>query len=183
VLLRAPTHGLTIAVATVCAVLVVTDAATASPARSQRATASVGLLAQGLVSEINAFRTQHHLTPLRWSSQLTSAALAHNREMAAHGYFAHASPDGSPFWNRLERFYPSSPAGSWSVGENLLWSSPSIGARDALSLWLASPEHRATLLTARWREIGLSTLQAAAVPGTFHGRETTFVTADFGVRT
>jgi uncharacterized protein YkwD len=181
--LRARTQLLTVAAAALCAVLVAADTADASPAQSRRATAATGSLAQGLVSEINAFRAQHHLTPLRQSSRLTSAALSHNREMAADGYFAHTSRDGSSFWKRLERFYPASSIGRWSVGENLLWSSPSITARNALALWLASPEHRATLLTARWREIGLSTLQAAAVPGTFHGREITFVTADFGIRT
>ena len=70
----------------------------------------------------------------------------------------------------------------WSVGENLLWSSPDVDAAGALDMWMNSPEHRKILLTARWREIGLAAVHVAAAPGTYGGREVTIVTADFGVR-
>jgi uncharacterized protein YkwD len=70
----------------------------------------------------------------------------------------------------------------WSVGENLLWSSPSVDASGALSMWFNSPEHRKNMLTPRWREIGLSAVHVSAAPGTYGGREVTIVTADFGVR-
>ena len=102
--------------------------------------------------------------------------------MAAQGYFAHESADGSAFWKRIQRFYTSSPWRSWSVGENLLWSSPDVDAQGALQLWLNSPEHRANLLAPSWREIGVSALHVAAAPGTFHGLDVTIVTTDFGVR-
>jgi len=49
-------------------------------------------------------------------------------------------------------------------------------------MWMASPEHRANLLTARWRQVGLSAVHVAAAPGTFNGLDVTIVTADFGVR-
>jgi uncharacterized protein YkwD len=45
-----------------------------------------------------------------------------------------------------------------------------------------SPEHKAILLTPRWREIGLSAVHSSGAPGTYGGREVTIVTADFGVR-
>jgi uncharacterized protein YkwD len=45
-----------------------------------------------------------------------------------------------------------------------------------------SPEHRANILTPRWREIGISAVHVAAAPGTFQGREVTIITTDFGVR-
>jgi hypothetical protein len=38
------------------------------------------------------------------------------------------------------------------------------------------------MLTARWRDIGLSAVHLTAAPGTYGGREVTIVTADFGVR-
>jgi uncharacterized protein YkwD len=102
--------------------------------------------------------------------------------MARVGYFAHESADGSSFDKRIARFYPSGRRPYWSVGENLLWSSPSIDAAGALQLWLNSPPHRENLLTARWREIGISAIHVAAAPGTFGGQPVTIVTADFGVR-
>ncbi|MGZ8716249.1 MAG: CAP domain-containing protein [Gaiellaceae bacterium] len=170
------------ALAAACLSLVVAGAAVAAPTQPRRPAASLTSLEQGVLADINAFRTQHKLAPLRLSATLTTAAREHSQQMAAQGYFAHESADGSAFWKRIQRFYTSSPWRSWSVGENLLWSSPDVDAQGALQLWLNSPEHRANLLTARWREIGVSALHVAAAPGTFHGLEVTIVTTDFGVR-
>src|SRR5262249_46346498 len=101
--------------------------------------------------------------------------------MLADGYFAHESADGAPFWKRLTA-YSGSSYGSWSVGENLLWSSPDVGAVHALQLWMASPEHRHNILTAGWREIGLAALPADSAPGTYGGRPVTGVPAGFRPR-
>ena len=102
--------------------------------------------------------------------------------MAADGYFEHNSHDGTLFWKRIARFYPSGSFGYWSVGENLLWSSPDVDPAKALELWMNSPEHRKNILTARWREIGISAVHAAGAPGTYRGLEVTIITTDFGVR-
>jgi len=144
--------------------------------------ASLSSLESSVLVDINAFRSQHHLARLRLSTALTRAARAHSGQMAAVGYFAHESADGSAFWKRIQTFYGSSRWQFWSVGENLLWSSPDVDAGGALKLWLASPEHRANLLSPKWREIGVSAVHAARAPGTFGGREVTIVTTDFGVR-
>jgi uncharacterized protein YkwD len=170
------------ALAAACLSLVVAGAAVASPTQPRRPAASLTSLEQGVFADINAFRTQHKLAPLRLSVSLTTAAREHSQQMAAQGYFAHESADGSAFWKRIQRVYPASSWGSWSVGENLLWSSPDVDAQGALQMWLDSPEHRANLLTARWREIGVSALHVAAAPGTFNGLDVTIVTTDFGVR-
>jgi uncharacterized protein YkwD len=102
--------------------------------------------------------------------------------MASRGYFSHSSANGSSFDRRIERFYRSSGKRYWSVGENLLWSSPDVDPVAALDMWLKSPAHRKVMLTARWREVGLSAVHVASAPGTFGGREVTIITADFGVR-
>src|SRR5258707_8940 len=116
------------------------------------------------------------------TAPLNASGRAHTRETATAGYFAHESADGSAFWRRIQAFYTSSPWRYWSVGENLLWSSPDVDAAGALRMWLASPEHRANLLNARWREIGVAAEHVNAAPGTFHGLDVTIVTTDFGVR-
>ena len=139
-------------------------------------------LEQGVLADINALRRQHGLAPLRLSSRLTAAARQHSAEMAARGYFSHDSANGSSFDRRIARYYPIRGAHYWSVGENLLWSSPDVDAGGALNMWWNSPEHRRNMLTARWREIGLSAVHLAAAPGTYGGREVTIVTTDFGVR-
>jgi uncharacterized protein YkwD len=102
--------------------------------------------------------------------------------MGTHGFFAHDSRDGSEFWKRVRRFYGPDGYRTWSVGENLLWSSGRLNAAGALKLWMGSPGHRKNILTPRWREIGLSAVGVRAAPGVFGGRDVVIITTDFGVR-
>jgi len=156
----------------------------ASPvgAASDRPASAVRSLEQGVLAEVNALRHQHGLMPLRLSSGLAAAARQHSTEMASHGYFGHSSANGSSFERRIARFYPRGGRHYWSVGENLLWSSPNVDTTVVLSSWLNSPEHRKNILRRRWREIGLSAVHVPSAPGAYGGREVTIVTADFGAR-
>jgi uncharacterized protein YkwD len=153
--------------------------ATSKPARTL---AAADQLETQVLVELNAIRRQHGLTPLRLSRPLSSAADAHSHAMGTFGFFAHDSRDGSEFWRRVQRFYGPDGYTSWSVGENLLWSSGTLSAAAALKLWMGSPGHRRNILTARWREIGLSALKVASAPGVYGGRDVVIITTDFGVR-
>ncbi|MDX6485631.1 MAG: hypothetical protein QOF43_784 [Gaiellaceae bacterium] len=139
-------------------------------------------LETSVLVEINAFRTEHNLPKLHLNPLLTTAAAAHSRQMAEQGYFAHESADGSAFWRRLRGYYSSRRWHTWSVGENLLWSSPDIDGPGALQLWLESPEHRKNLMDRSWREIGVSAVHVAQAPGVYEGQDVTIVTTDFGAR-
>ena len=166
-------------VGVIAAAALLVPAAAAAPQRTVR---SLTPLESGVLVDINTFRRAHHLTPLKLSTRLGAAAMQHTQEMAADGYFAHESHDGSLFWKRIQAFYGSSPWRYWSVGENLLWSSPDVSPTKALQMWLASPEHRANLLNPRWREIGVAAVHVTAAPGVYQGLDVTIVTTDFGVR-
>jgi uncharacterized protein YkwD len=170
--------GRTIAVAVLVA-LVAVPAAFARQAAARQT--DMQALDAGVLVQLNAIRTAHHLVPLKLDASLTTAAEGHSAEMLADGYFAHASADGAPFWKRFTAYSDAS-RGSWSVGENLLWSSPDVGAAKALQLWMASPEHRHNILTARWREIGIAAIHADSAAGTYGGRSVTVITTDFGAR-
>jgi uncharacterized protein YkwD len=161
---------------------VVPAGALAAPATPASRVVAVASLESGVLSEMNTIRRSHGLQPLRLSTALGSAARQHSQSMATQGYFSHNSADGSQFWKRVQGFYPQGHYGYWSVGENLLWQSPDVDAAGALQMWMASPPHRENLLTARWREVGISAVHVAAAPGTFNGLDVTIVTADFGVR-
>jgi uncharacterized protein YkwD len=116
---------------------------------------------------INQFRAAHGLGPLRVDAKLQRAARAHSWDMLRRGYFAHG-----PFAQRIHAFGVRTP----TVGENLAWGSGRLGEANAvLRMWLASPEHRANLLRARFHRVGLG------MPvGSFAGyRYTRMVTADF----
>jgi uncharacterized protein YkwD len=166
-------------VGVLAAAALVAPAAMAAP---QRAHVALSPLESGVLVDINTFRRAHNLEPLRLNAKLSAAAREHTQEMAQDGYFAHESVDGGAFWKRIQAFYASGPWGYWSVGENLLWSSPDVTPQGALQMWLKSPEHRANLMNPRWREIGVAALHEAAAPGVYKGLDVTIVTTDFGVR-
>ena len=166
------------------AVLAAAVAASPSGARTHegRTLAARDDLESGVLVQINALRRQHGLAPLRLNVRLRAAADAHSAAMANRGFFAHESADGTSFWKRVARYYSQGSRTYWSVGENLLWSSPDVAPADALRMWLGSPPHRKNLLTSRWREIGLSAIHVTAGPGVFNNAPVTVLTADFGVR-
>jgi len=167
-----------LAVAVVALWVVVSPAS----ATSDGGKVTLSSLEQGVLHEINSVRREHALPPLRLSVRLSAAARQHSQEMAARGYFSHDSANGSSFDRRIARYYPLGGSRYWSVGENLLWSSPDVDPDSALQMWWNSPEHRKNMLTSRWREIGVSAVHVATAPGTYGGREVTIVTTDFGVR-
>ena len=175
----------------VVAILVAAGAAVASSsAATSRESKSAGRsgrliglpqLQSQVLAGINDLRRKAGLAPLRASSALGAAAYEQSVSMAEHGFFAHDSYSGSPFWKRVAARYASG-AGSWSVGENLVFRSPQLSAQAALQLWLQSPEHRSNMLSPVWREIGLGAVHVSSAPGVYAGRAVTILTADFGVR-
>jgi uncharacterized protein YkwD len=174
-------RGVAILVVALLAGIGALGAAAATPTSAHRAT-RLSTLEAGVLQQLNKIRAQHGLAALRLSPSLTAAATQHSREMGSDGYFDHSSVDGTAFWKRIERWYSPSGYGYWSVGENLLWSSPDVDPQRALDLWMHSPEHRANILAPRWREIGVSAVHLMSAPGTYHGQAVTIITTDFGVR-
>lgn len=135
-----------------------------------------------LLVQINTVRRAHQLAPLKLATTLSVVADQHTNEMGTHGYFAHDSLDHTVSWKRIERSYPSTGYHSWSVGENLLYVGPTVGAAEAVKMWMNSPAHRANLLDPTWREIGIATRHFDAAPGVYGGDPVTILTTDFGAR-
>ena len=131
----------------------------------------LGRSTAAMVSQINSARHAHGLRALRVSADLGRAARAHAGSMAEDGYFAHGSPAA-----RIRRYYRGS-----KVGEAMLWRSPTVGAKEAVQAWLASPAHRRILLSKSFREVGVG-LVSTRSGGAYDGRTVTIVVADFGAR-
>lgn len=175
-------QGIRVGIAVALVAILGAFAAPIASSGNAKTKVTLSSLESGVLQQLNKIRAQHGLVPLTISARLTAAADQHSQEMGADGYFQHNSYDGTAFWKRIGRWYGSSGYGFWSVGENLLWSSPDVDPAHALELWMNSPEHRANILTARWREIGVSAVHVQAAPGTYRGLDVTIITTDFGVR-
>jgi uncharacterized protein YkwD len=123
-----------------------------------------------LLTAMNEARQANGLRPLRADSRLERAARAHSSKMLRTGSFYHGA-----FSARIRRTGVRAPR----VGENLAWGQGSLGvARSIVSMWLASPEHRANLLHPGYRIVGVGALR-----GCFDGRRhTLMVTTDFAGR-
>ncbi len=102
--------------------------------------------------------------------------------MARWGYFEHASPNGAAFWRRIAVYYQETGYRRWTVGENLEYGQPGLEALEVLQDWLASPPHRANVVSRRFRDAGIGVVFVESGAGVFGGMPTTIVTLDVGSR-
>ena len=128
------------------------------------ASARPSALEKTLVQDVNSERAAHGLRPLVMSPKLAGSAAEHTRDMGAQGYFEHESRDATPFWKRIEKWYPHRKQALWSVGENLFSSNGDLTARRAVTAWMASREHRVNVLDPIWREVGISAIHFDSLP-------------------
>lgn len=102
------------------------------------------------------------------SPKLDEAALLAAQDMAAKGYFAHVSPDGTTPWDWLNEVgYQYSFA-----GENLAVNFSDSNALQ--SAWMDSPTHRANIVKQEYTQVGFGTAL-----GMYEGKQTTFVVEFF----
>jgi uncharacterized protein YkwD len=163
--------------------LLVAFAPSTGSATPRGKTVLVTQVQSALLAQINGFRAAHGLARLRVNPALAGAADRHSAQMAKLGFFSHDSANGQSFSQRIAQAYSPRGFRSWTVGENLVWGGPDIGAARAFRLWLSSAPHRANLLNARWREVGLGAVHTTSAPGVYGGGAATIITADFGART
>jgi len=89
--------------------------------------------------------------PLNLNTELTSAALTHSLDMAAHGEFDHRGHDGSSPSARVES------AGYTNyviVGENI--AAGAMTPAEVTEGWLSSPPHCENIMDGRFSEIGIA---------------------------
>lgn len=143
---------------------------------------NVGQIARATICLLNVERQSRGLRALRENRQLALAALDHARSMVRKVYFAHDSPDGGSFSDRIKaKGYMSGRTG-WTVGENLAWGGGSSGSPGSIvAAWMKSPPHRANILNRRFRDIGLALVIGAPVRGSSSATAATYG-SEFGVR-
>ena len=105
-----------------------------------------------VVKLVNRIRARHGLRRLKASRTLAHAASDHSGDMLRADYLSHNSSDGTPMATRVRRY-----TGARWVGENIaVTTSRRRGlARRVVRMWMASPPHRAVLLSPKSRRIGV----------------------------
>lgn len=120
---------------------------------------------------INQARCGQGLTPLTINALLGNAAYVHDLDMVTNNFFDHRGSDGSTVGDRVSR-----QGYTWiAVGENLAAGPP--GTAETFGMWWNSPDHKANMLNADFREMGLSHLFRA---GTTYGHYWTLVLGSQG---
>jgi uncharacterized protein YkwD len=114
---------------------------------------------QTMLDAINLLRGDRGLDPLRPEPRLFAAAEGHALDLLRNGLQSHEGSDGSLPPERATRAgYP------WIlVGENVATGFGS--ASGVVSGWMASPPHRANLLTPDFREVGIGWREGTGTAG------------------
>jgi len=125
-----------------------------------------------VVCLVGAERTVRGLRAVRPAAALALAARRHAADMVGRRYFAHVSPTGGTVDRRARRAgFLVAPC--WALGEDLGWAPPAVASAQAVvAAWMASPSHRAVILDADFRDIGVAVAGGAPVG---NGAGATFV--------
>ena len=173
-----------VVIATLAAAAAVVPTLSAGAPPAQPTGVSAASVVEGeLMATLNSYRRARGLSPFRSFPRLHAAAVRHSGEMARWGYFEHASPNGAAFWRRISVYYRETGYRRWMVGENLEYGQPGLEAFEVLQDWLASPPHRANVVSRRFRDAGIGVVFVGSGSGVFGGMPTTIVTLDVGFRT
>jgi len=138
-------------------------------------------MSQSILCLVNEERAAAGIGTVYSNPQLEAAALVHSRDMVSEGFFAHTSPEGIDFVQRISDTGYTRGASSWLAGENLAWGSGLLSTPAQIVLgWMKSPPHRANLLNGQFREIGIAAVRGTpqAVPVV----DGVTVTSEYGYR-
>lgn len=145
-------------------------AAPAHPAPAQiapvrHASARYDRVERGVFRAVNRVRGRYGLPRLRLVPRISFVAAIHSYDQAVNRFVSHSSSDGTPFYSRIRQA-----ANARGVGETIIeYRGRCSGAR-IVRAWMASPPHRAELLTRGYRRVGI---------GHVNSRGMSVVTADF----
>lgn len=117
----------------------------------------------------NAQRVKYGMGNLAWNYRLANAARAKGQDMINKDYFSHNTPTGATPWTFI-----------LNAGYNYIYAGENLAmnysvAEDVINAWMNSGGHRANILGANYKELGIG-----VVTGEFQGYTTTMVVQMFG---
>ena len=122
-----------------------------------------------LIDLTNESRLEYNQSPLLRNQKLDQAAELKGKDMSSKEYFSHNSPEGVTPWYWFRK-----------VGYNFLYAGENLAinftdSSDVEKAWLNSPTHKANIVKAEFREIGMAT-----VKGYYNGYPTIYIVQMFG---
>jgi len=121
------------------------------PGSAHAKTAGLDGTERKVVKLVNRIRARHGLKRLKASRALARAANDHTGDILRTDVLSHSSSDGTPMATRVRRY-----TGADWVGENIATvTRKGSAARKVVRMWMASPGHRAVLLSPSGRRIGV----------------------------
>ncbi len=102
------------------------------------------------VADLNAYRAQYNLPPVRLNARLNAASQTHAEDMARHGMISHSGTDGSSHSDRVQRkgYVFSIAAENVASGQNS-WEK-------VFKAWQESPGHNENLLRNDVEDFGVA---------------------------
>ena len=104
-----------------------------------------------MFSLVNAERAKNGVAPLAWSVEIVGGARKHAADMWVRHYFGHVSPEGDDVGDRLNK----ARIDYGFAGENLALAPTVVTAMNGL---LNSPGHRANILEAKFKKVGIGVI-------------------------
>jgi uncharacterized protein YkwD len=123
-----------------------------------------------VVELTNTERQKAGLAPLAANAQLANAAQTYSAVLASTGCFEHTC---GPVPNFADRDAQAGYTGWTAIGENIAAGYPS--PESVVAGWMASPGHRANILSPNFTEMGVGVVTGAGQLGTYW-------TEEFGTR-
>jgi uncharacterized protein YkwD len=109
---------------------------------------------QELIARTNRSRANAGLKSLEGNAELSAIARARSEDMAVRGYFSHSiPPNGQKVFGQIQ----SEGYCFTLAGENIGWNTygDDVATDQIHDAFLASPGHRANVMSDRWDEIGV----------------------------
>jgi hypothetical protein len=131
---------------------------------------------------IDRIRAGHHLRPLHHNHELGGVASSQVSTMVRRDYFADDRPSGqTPMSLIVVTRYPAH-TDDIAVGENIAWGTGTYATpAHIVGEWMASPPHRAIILTSEYRDAGVAVTPALPSVLAVGSRGATYA-VEFGVR-
>ena len=130
---------------------------------------------------VNRERAARRIAILRVSPLLARAAARYSTSMVQRQYFAHRSPAGDGVRHRTARTGYRRRGRATLLGETLAWGRDATATpTELVTAFMRSPGHRRTMLSRRYRDIGVGIALGAPAPDATGNAAT--LTIDFGRR-